>query len=100
MTNIVSSTIKFNGIAYMPSIVSSSHNPLSIIDSSSSSNRPAASLVLPPSGAEHQTMSVLSAIPFDLPAGMDIASMVLNAQYTPTPRQDPHKHRVWPTTSS
>jgi hypothetical protein len=78
MTNIVSSTIKFNGSSYMPSIVSSGRNPLSIIDSSSSS-RPAASIVLPPSGAEHQTMSVLSAIPLDLPAGMDIASMVLNA---------------------
>nr|CAB3451076.1 unnamed protein product [Digitaria exilis] len=61
MTNIVSSTIH-------------------IIDSSSS--RPAASLVLPPSGAEHQTMSVLSAIPLDLPAGMDITSMVLNASPT------------------
>ncbi|RCV08349.1 hypothetical protein SETIT_1G318900v2 [Setaria italica] len=79
MTNIVSSTIKFNGSSYMPSIVSSSRNPLSIIDSSSS--RPAASLVLPPSGAEHQTMSVLSAIPLDLPAGMDNTSMVLNASH-------------------
>nr|CAB3448120.1 unnamed protein product [Digitaria exilis]CAB3504574.1 unnamed protein product [Digitaria exilis] len=62
MTNIVSSTIH-------------------IIDCSSSS-RPAASLVLPPSGAEHQTMSVLSAIPLDLAAGMDITSMVLNASPT------------------
>ena len=78
MTDIISSTIQFNGSNYMPSILSSSRNPLSIIGSS----RPAASLVLPPSGAEHQTMSVLSAIPLDLPAGMDITSMVLNASPT------------------
>ncbi|TVU28511.1 hypothetical protein EJB05_20030, partial [Eragrostis curvula] len=76
MTDIVS-TIQFTSSSYLSSIVPSScHNPLSIIDSSS---RPAASIVLPTSGAEHQNMSVLSAIPLDLPAGMDIASMVLNA---------------------
>lgn len=80
MTNIISPTIQFNGSSYMPSIVSSCRNPLSIIDSSSS--RSAASPVLPPSGAEHQTMSVLSAIPLDLPAGIDITSMVLNASPT------------------
>ncbi|KAG0534139.1 hypothetical protein BDA96_04G253400 [Sorghum bicolor] len=78
MTDIISS-IQFTGSSYMPSIVSSCRNPASIIDSSS---RPAASLVLPSSGAEHHTMSVLSAIPLDLPAGMDIASMVLNASPT------------------
>ncbi|KAJ1281032.1 hypothetical protein BS78_04G277700 [Paspalum vaginatum] len=80
MTDIVSS-IQFTGSSYMPSIVSSCRNPLSIIDSSSNS-RPAASLVFPSSGAEHQAMSVLSATPLDLPAGMDIASMVLNASPT------------------
>lgn len=78
MTDIISS-IQFTGSSYMPSIVSSCRNPASIIDSSS---RPAASLVLPSAGAEHHTMSVLSAIPLDLPAGMDIASMVLNASPT------------------
>lgn len=78
MTDIISS-IQFTGSSYMPSIVSSYRNPVSIIDSSS---RPAASLVPPSSGAEHHTMSVLSAIPLDLPAGMDIASMVLNAAPT------------------
>ncbi|GJM86831.1 hypothetical protein PR202_ga02726 [Eleusine coracana subsp. coracana] len=67
----------FTGSSYMSSIVhSSSHNPLSVIDSSS---RPAASIAFPPSSADHQNLSVLSAIPLDLPAGMDIASMVLNA---------------------
>uniref|UniRef100_A0A804PP47 NAC domain-containing protein n=1 Tax=Zea mays TaxID=4577 RepID=A0A804PP47_MAIZE len=78
MTDIISS-IQFTGSSYMPSIVSSCRNPLSIIDSSS---RPAASLMLPSSGAEHHAMSILSAIPHDLPAGMDIASMVLNASPT------------------
>ncbi|KAK3159088.1 hypothetical protein QOZ80_2AG0145560 [Eleusine coracana subsp. coracana] len=77
MTDIASSTIQFTGSSYMSSIVhSSSHNPLSVIDSSS---RPAASIAFPPSSADHQNLSVLSAIPLDLPAGMDIASMVLNA---------------------
>ncbi|XP_062222033.1 putative NAC domain-containing protein 94 [Phragmites australis] len=78
MTDIVSSTIQFTGSSYMPSIVTSCHNPLSIIDSSSSSSKPAASMALHPPGAEHQAMSVLSAIPLDFPAGMDIPSMVLN----------------------
>jgi hypothetical protein len=84
MTDIISSTIQFTGSSYLSSIVDSCcHNPLSIIGSSS---RPAASIALPPSGADHQNMSVLSAIPLDLPAGMDIASMVLNA--TPTSLQN------------
>jgi hypothetical protein len=84
MSDIISPTIQFTGNSYLSSIVhSSSHNPLSIIDSSS---RPYASITLAPSGAEHQNMSVLSAIPLDLPVGMDIASMVLNA--TPTSLQN------------
>ncbi|KAF7091017.1 hypothetical protein CFC21_093682 [Triticum aestivum] len=76
MTNIISSNIQFSSSGYFPSIVSSCQSTLNIIDSIS---RPATSIVLPPSDAEHQAMSILSAIPLDLPAGMDIASMVMNA---------------------
>ena len=76
MTNILSSNIQFSGSGYYPSIVSSCQNTLNIIDSIS---RPATSFVIPPSDAEHQAMSILSAIPLDLPGGMDITSMVLNA---------------------
>lgn len=76
MTNIISSNIQFTGSGYFPSIVSSCQSTLNIIDSIS---RPATSIVLPPSDAEHHAMSILSAIPLDLPAGMDIASMVMNA---------------------
>ncbi|KAL6911479.1 hypothetical protein ACP4OV_000284 [Aristida adscensionis] len=83
MTDIVS-TIQFTGSSYMPSIIPSCHNPLSIIDNSS--NRQAASIVLPLPGAENQAMSVLSAIPLDLPPGMDIASMVLSS--SPSPLQN------------
>ncbi|KAM0852034.1 hypothetical protein ACQ4PT_052036 [Festuca glaucescens] len=75
MTNIISSNIQFTGSGYFPSVVSSCQNTLNIIDSIS---RPATSILLSPSDAEHQAMNILSAIPLDLQAGMDIASMVLN----------------------
>uniref|UniRef100_A0ACD5YRC7 Uncharacterized protein n=1 Tax=Avena sativa TaxID=4498 RepID=A0ACD5YRC7_AVESA len=75
VTNIISSNIQFTSSGYFPSIVSSCQNTLNIIDSVS---RPATSIFLPHSDAEHQAMSILSAIPLDHPAGMDIASMVMN----------------------
>jgi hypothetical protein len=75
LTNIISSNIQFTGSGYFPSIVSSCQNTLNNLESMS---RPATSINLPPSDAEHQVMSILSAIPLDIPAGMDIASMVMN----------------------
>lgn len=85
MTNIMSSNIQFTGSGYFPSTVSSCQNTLNILDSIS---RSTTSVVLPPPDSEHQNISILSAIPLDLPAGMDIASMVLNTSPITLPSMD------------
>uniref|UniRef100_A0A0D3FAF7 NAC domain-containing protein n=2 Tax=Oryza TaxID=4527 RepID=A0A0D3FAF7_9ORYZ len=85
MTDVISSTIQFTGSSYLPSTVPSCHNPLSMIDSNS---RPDASVPLPSPVAEHQTMGILSAIPLDITAGIDIASMVFNASSFTLPNMD------------
>ncbi|KAF0935210.1 hypothetical protein E2562_031248 [Oryza meyeriana var. granulata] len=85
MTDVISSTIQFTGSSYLPSIVLSCHNPLGMIDSNS---RPDASIALPSPVAEHQTTGILSAIPPDIPAGMDIASMIFNASSFTLPNID------------
>ncbi|KAF2946940.1 hypothetical protein DAI22_02g331700 [Oryza sativa Japonica Group] len=85
MTDAISSTIQFTGSSYLPSTVPSCHNPLSMIDSNS---RPDASVPLPSPVAEHQTMGILSAIPLDITAGIDIASMVFNASSFTLPNMD------------
>ncbi|KAL5213275.1 hypothetical protein ABZP36_024122 [Zizania latifolia] len=85
MTDVISSTIQFTGSSYLSSTVPSCHNPLNMIDSSS---KPDASIVLPTQLAEHQTMGILSANPLDIPAGMDIASMVFNTSSFTLPNID------------
>uniref|UniRef100_A0A0E0CRG5 NAC domain-containing protein n=1 Tax=Oryza meridionalis TaxID=40149 RepID=A0A0E0CRG5_9ORYZ len=85
MTDVISSTIQFTGSSYLPSTVPSCHNPLSMIDRNS---RPDASIPLPSPVAEHQTMGILSAIPLDITAGIDIASMVFNASSFTLPNMD------------
>ncbi|KAG8072394.1 hypothetical protein GUJ93_ZPchr0006g44832 [Zizania palustris] len=85
MTDVISSTIQFTGSSYLSSTVPSCHNPLGMIDSSS---KPDASIVLSTQVAEHQTMGILSAIPLDIPAGIDIASMVFNTPSFTLPNID------------